>query len=324
VASGGHLAIDFVARDRGASYGEAASKGAPQAIQVADRWHLVENASAAFLDVVRQHIRAIREVLASTAIDPSVLTKAERRQWDGFQRRQEATDAVLELTSRGTPLKQVVRQLGLARMTVRRIVRGGGTDMFRIRISSLEPHLATLDAQWRDGCRNGAELWRRLRAQGFMGSRRVVAEWTTRRRLDETSGLEMRPRKLLSARQIARLLTIGRDQILREQAYNMIQIERGVPALIAARDLVDRFHAMIRNRMPEELDPWIAAARKAVSLPSRPESRQIVMPSAPHSCSLGQTVRPKAKSPSSNSSNGKCMAGPNSTSSKLVSSAPPE
>jgi transposase len=59
------------------------------------------------------------------------------------------------------------------------------------------------------------------------------------------------------------LLTIARDQIPREQAYNMIQIERGVPALIAARDLVDRFHAMIRNRKPEELDPWIAAAKES-------------------------------------------------------------
>jgi len=258
-----HPDIDFVARDRGASYIEAASKGAPQAIQVADRWHLVENASAAFLDVVRQHIRAIRDFLASREIDPSVLTKAERRQWDGFQRRQEMTDAVLELTRKGIAIKQIVRRLGLARLTVRRIVRGGGTDMFRTRISSLEPHLATLDAQWRDGCRNGAELWRRLRDQGFMGSRRVVAEWTARRRLDETSGLDKRPRKLLSARQIARLLTIDRDQIPQEQAYNMLQIEQGVPALIAARDLVDRFHAMIRNRKPEDLDPWIAAAKES-------------------------------------------------------------
>ena len=121
--------IDIVARDRGASYGEAASRGAPQAIQVADRWHLVENASTAFLDVVRQHMRAIREVLASTTIDPTALTKAERRQWDGFQRRQETAYAVLELTRKGVTIKQIVRQLGLARKTVRRIVRGGGTDI---------------------------------------------------------------------------------------------------------------------------------------------------------------------------------------------------
>ena len=256
-----HPGIDFVARDRGASYGEAASKGAPQAIQIADRWHLAENASGAFLDVVRQQMRTIREVLASSAPDPSNLTSAERRQWEGFQRRKETTDAVLALTRAGTPIKAVVRQLGLARMTVRRIVRGGGIDMFRTRISSLEPHLATLDADWRAGCRNGAELWRRLRNQGFMGSRRVVAEWVSRRRLEETASFGKRPRKPLSARQIARFLTIDRDQIPREQTSSVIQIEQGVPALIVARDLVDRFHAMIRNRRPEELDPWIAAAK---------------------------------------------------------------
>jgi transposase len=112
-------------------------------------------------------------------------------------------------------------------------------------------------------CRNGAELWRRLRDQGFMGSRRVVAEWATRRHLDETAGLEKRPRKPLSARQIARFLTISRDQIPRDQAFSVAQIEHGVPTLIAARDLVDRFHAMIRKRQPEELDPWIAAAKES-------------------------------------------------------------
>jgi transposase len=258
-----HPGIDFVARDRGASYGEAASKGAPEAIQIADRWHLVENASGAFLDVVRQNMRAIRAILASTAVDPSVLTSAERRQWDGFQRRKETAEAVIELARKGTPIKEIVRQLGLARMTVRRIVRGGGLDMFRTRISSLEPHLAALDAHWRDGCRNGAELWRRLRDQGFMGSRRVVAEWATRRRLEETSGLEKRPRKPLSARRIAGLLTMCRDQIPGEHAASMLRIERGVPTLIVARDLVDRFQAMIRERTPEELGPWIVAAKES-------------------------------------------------------------
>ena len=43
----------------------------------------------------------------------------------------------------------------------------------------------------------------------------------------------------------------------------MIQIERSVPAVIAARDLVDRFQAMIRKRKPEELDRWIAVAKES-------------------------------------------------------------
>lgn len=49
-----HPAINIVSRDRGGGYGEAAAKALPNAIQVADRWHLMENASAAFLDAVRR------------------------------------------------------------------------------------------------------------------------------------------------------------------------------------------------------------------------------------------------------------------------------
>jgi transposase len=49
-----HSAIAAVSRDHGAGYGQAASNGAPQAAQVADRWHLMENASASFLEAVRR------------------------------------------------------------------------------------------------------------------------------------------------------------------------------------------------------------------------------------------------------------------------------
>src|SRR5579872_3793318 len=47
-----HPDVTIIARDRGAGYGPAATRAAPQAIQVADRWHLMENASAAFLEAV--------------------------------------------------------------------------------------------------------------------------------------------------------------------------------------------------------------------------------------------------------------------------------
>ena len=52
-----NASIQIVARDRGGGYGEAIARALPQAIQVADRWHLMEDASRGFLDAVRRSMR---------------------------------------------------------------------------------------------------------------------------------------------------------------------------------------------------------------------------------------------------------------------------
>ena len=66
--------------DRGAGYIQAASDGRPEAIQVADRWHLMENASAAFLTTVQRSMQVIRKVLGANVVGPARLSCAERRQ----------------------------------------------------------------------------------------------------------------------------------------------------------------------------------------------------------------------------------------------------
>ena len=90
-----HPSISIISRDRGGGYGEAAAKALPDAIQVADRWHLMENASRAFLDAVRKSMRQIRIVIGATVINPGLLTSAERLQYEGYLRREETNTAIL-------------------------------------------------------------------------------------------------------------------------------------------------------------------------------------------------------------------------------------
>ena len=255
-----HPTIAIVARDRGGGYGEAAAKALPHAVQVADRWHLMENASRAFLDAVRKSMRQIRTVIGATTINPKLLTAAERLQYEGYLRREETNAAILALSKNGKPIKQIARLTGYSRKLVRQVIRGERNDVFRARQSSLDLHLAWLDDQWASGCRNGAELWRRLKARGFRGSLRVISEWATRRRRVEKADAQSLQR-IPSARTIARLMTIGRDLLTKAETVMIAAIEAGVPALVEARDLIAEFHVMVRRNANEGLTPWIERAR---------------------------------------------------------------
>ncbi|MGI4800222.1 MAG: ISL3 family transposase [Janthinobacterium lividum] len=261
-----HPGISIVSRDRGGGYGEAVARALPDATQVADRWHLMENASAAFLDAVRLSMRAVCKTLGAALIEPALLTAAERLQHDGFLRREDTTQQILALKDAGYSIKEIVRRTRRSRQLVRQTVRGGRGDVFRVRQSSLDAYLIVLDAEWAAGCCNGAELWRRLRDQGFRGSLRVVAEWATRRRRADQMQVKGQ-QKAPSARTLARLMGFGRDHVTKADTVIVAAVEAGVPGLADARNLLERFQAMIRTKAAAELDGWIEQARTSLIAP---------------------------------------------------------
>src|SRR6202041_2789790 len=161
---------------------------------------------------------------------------------------------------------QIVRQTGYSKKLVRQGIRGERNDVFRTRQSSLDLHLPWLDDQWASGCRNGAELWRRLKARGFRGSLRVISEWATRRRRAERVDAQNLQR-IPSARKIARLMTIGRDLLTKAETVMVAAIEAGVPTLVEAREIITQFHLMIRRRDEAELVLWIERARASLIAP---------------------------------------------------------
>jgi Transposase len=122
-----HPEIRVVSRDRGGGYGEAAAKALPGAVQVADRWHLMENASAAFVNAVRRSMRAIRTAIGATTINPELLTRAERLQYEGYLRRKQTNAAIMALVREAVPLKEIVRRTGRSRKLARQVSRGEST-----------------------------------------------------------------------------------------------------------------------------------------------------------------------------------------------------
>lgn len=259
----GHQSISVVARDRGGGYGEAIAKALPNAAQVADRWHLMENSSRAFLDAVGKSMRQIRQAAGSSVVDPKLLTYAEKLQYEGYLRRQETNEAVRELSNKGASIRQIVRQTGHSRKLVRDILRGQRLDVFRTRPSSLDSWLPWLNGRWEEGARNALALWREMKTKGFAGQSGVVSQWAQRRRLAEKanqSGLARTP----SARVIARLMTTARDDLAKSEAILGAAIEVNVPELVVARTAIGDFQSMICSKTARKLDEWLEAARSSL------------------------------------------------------------
>jgi transposase len=67
-----------------------------------------------------------------------------------------------------------------------------------------------------------------------------------------------------SARTVARLMTIGRDDLSKSQTVTVAAIEGGVPQLVEAREVVAAFQAVIRKKSLPDLEPWLERARSSL------------------------------------------------------------
>lgn len=155
------------------------------------------------------------------------------------------------------------------------------------------------------------ELWRRLKGQGFKGSLGVVSEWATRRRRAETA-TDQQLQKVPAARTIAKLMTTKRDHLTRAETVTVAAIEKGVPALAGACALIGQFQAMIRKKATIELEFWIAESKQSLIASfanGLAKDKAAVQAAITQPWSNGQV---EIRSPSSSSSNDRCMGAPKS------------
>lgn len=93
-----------------------------------------------------------------------------------------------------------------------------------------------------------------LGRRGFRGCLRVLPEWVMRRRKAEKMDCDVLSRAS-SARTVARLMTICRDDLSKSQTVTVAAIEGGVLQLVEARDIIAAFQAMIRKKSLGDLEP---------------------------------------------------------------------
>ncbi|WP_231290173.1 ISL3 family transposase [Komagataeibacter europaeus] len=106
--------IEIIARDRAGAYADACYRGAPSAVQVTDRWHLLRNLPDAFVAVVGRYARTARQITqklcqqpASTdtgmPAQPSCLQKAQAPARNASQAAQSGRETRFNVTGRSGP-----------------------------------------------------------------------------------------------------------------------------------------------------------------------------------------------------------------------------
>jgi transposase len=285
-----HPGIDVISRDRAGAYADGARQGAPDAVQVADRFHLLANAGELLERVLGGRRTALRQAAAtvdramSERIPPETEAPATSAAPPGRVHAQEQRaqrlaryDAVVALHQQGHSDAAISRQLGLGRRTVRHYLRAGAFPERAAppaRPTMLAPYELYLRTRWTAGCHNAYQLWREIRRQGFPGQpanvRRYIAQWRPKpgrpgppaRKALATSPTPpaRQPTPVPSPRQARWLLLRATETLTPEERAYRTALLDAEPAIREAQQLAADFGALVRTRDGPGLIAWLDRA----------------------------------------------------------------
>jgi transposase len=254
-----HPGIIVVSRDRGGIYAEGVRQGAPQAVQVADRFHLLNNCADVVERVLRRHAALISRVPAPEAHRvPTRLLRPDRRA--SRERTQRELDqryaAIHRALARGLSISATARALGLHRHTVQKYRALTQAPVRRHtwrRPSNLAPYQTYLQERWQRGRCTAMGLWREIRLLGYPGAYQNVARFVAvLRKQARTGETATAVTEGMTARR-ARGLALTRPQQRTPREADALERVKALHAeLDRAVTLLERFAHLLRHRTDQQ------------------------------------------------------------------------
>ena len=286
-----HPEIETLARDRSKTYRQGMNQGAPQAIQVADRFHLIQNLAnplqAVFLDNSNE-IMLMKPPeppdppeppgQADSSDSPPEPVSPPNPAPSSTHKRQARFQKVWELRRNGCTILQIAEQVGIGERTVRRLLqqeeftdRQRRSDRGQIR--RLKPFLSQLQELWDAGLHEARPLFRKLQQLGYPGSYPTVARYV--RQLRQAQGLEVRPSPRpriprqpadkaspppLTPRKAVWLVLRRPEKRSPQDERQLDELRQLHPAVNTSITLAEDFIQMARNLQGQNLDDWLKKA----------------------------------------------------------------
>jgi transposase len=282
-----HPGVEVIARDRASAYAEGAKQGAPQATQVADRFHLLQNLRETLDEVFTTHHQVLAAVHAARCQQPVPLPdgtlavpvpppptppRAAQQAAQRAAARQARYEQVWTLHRQGWPRVAIATQVGCSQRTIERYLQIPTWPAPQHRRhygrSVLNPYRDFLLERWNAGCRTAIQLFRELQTQGYPGSYRRVAAYASR--LRQAQGLPPRRQgrrqtlpvvaeptvPALTPRRATWMVLRRPEQRTADEVQQLAQVRAQSTTVAEAIDLAEDFTTLVRQRQPAQLDPW--------------------------------------------------------------------
>jgi transposase len=284
-----HPGVEVISRDRAGAYADGARKGAPQARQIADRFHLLENLKTAMVRLFERKHEILKQVVNKEQAqnqgtvsqpreqgrnEPKPLTPTEVQRQARRARRKNRYEEVIKLYEQGMSQTAIATLVGLNRNTNHSYIHA---PEFREHVrpnrhkSKLDPYKGYLNLRLAEGQPSVTDLIKEIREQGFRGSHTIVfdylrsirgdPEWHEayqQRKKQIACGVSRKP---LSAHQAAWLFVCNPRKLKWRQVWWQLELLRiEDEELGRAYHLAQDFRAMIKERQVAVLPRWLKEA----------------------------------------------------------------
>ncbi|WP_406483284.1 ISL3 family transposase [Streptomyces platensis] len=263
--------IEFVCRDRAPFFAEGATAGAPQATQVADRWHLWHNRSEAAERAVARHRQCLRvlvpEPVEEEADEPTPSEQYPASPWksDKFANRIRTRHATVHaMLEAGHSRRAIGRQLHMTRRTVKSLADAAKPeDLFTgqyqfNRASALDEYKPYLDDRWDEGCTNAWKLWEEIIPLGYKGSYGIVSAYIRKKRTSPQPITAQPP----APRPVTRWILSRPESLTEIEKLRLKAVLANCPELDALTGHVRSFARMLTERQGDRLPQWLDAVRQ--------------------------------------------------------------
>ena len=243
---------------------------------MADRWHLwhnlaehVEKTVAAHHGCLHQHDDIPPEVpiepgSAADLAEAAALAQVQRRESSALVTRTKARyQAVQALKADGKGIKTIMRELGLAKETVRRFSRATSVEDLLAkpragRPSVLDAYKPYLHQRWNAGITKASTLYREITEHGYRGSQGTVAVYLAPFR---ELGAAPPPKPAVpKVRQITSWMLRRPEDLDADEQLQLKQVLVACPHLDATTTHVSTFAEILTGRHGDRLDSWMPAS----------------------------------------------------------------